>query len=92
MQIPRWLLVCLDSFIDPDDVLIASFLSDKIYSNFSWLQALPLSFLTDISEFNENWWYSVFSGIELCAALTTGLTGLTGSLNVSELQILALGY
>lgn len=28
MQIPWWLLVCLDSFIDPDDVLIASFLSD----------------------------------------------------------------
>lgn len=28
MRIPRWLLVRLDSFIDPDDVLIASFLSD----------------------------------------------------------------
>lgn len=28
MQILYWLLVCLDSFIDLDDVLIASFLSD----------------------------------------------------------------
>lgn len=28
MQIPQWLLVCLDSFTDPEDVLIASSLAD----------------------------------------------------------------